>query len=433
MRRNAAKLSAFAAFVLFVLFGGTVGLSCSNGGSPKSGDVKLAVVLPDGTSIGTISYQILKSDASQIAAGSFSVADPKATVSLDVVVPVTPVGDPGDTVKLSATTSTGVSCVGTSAPFPIVAGSNTPVTMTLSCGTGTQPGPTGSIGIVATPVEGDHCPNITSAVVGPGELSVGGSAMVEAVASDADPTETLTYAWAPAANFTAPSAASTSYNCTATGGHSLTLTVTDSHTPTACSTQATLTIKCDSRGSCDTTVFEPPCEASCPQCEFTDTDLGVCFNTSPTGMGTSVDDFGCYGFTDLTDTANCLALLGCLRSTACQNVIHAAGSDYNESSVDFDDGVPCLCNNATTTVTLAACLGQTSWTTGICASQFVAASNNASRKSTPIASLYDPAYPVGVAMNLMTCDIDSAQPIGPMGNPAGTLNCTTNRFCSVPQ
>jgi hypothetical protein len=509
MRRNSLKLTALAAMAFA---GGAVGLNCSKSSNPNSGDVKLAVVLPSGAKLTTINYKILSSSSAQLAGGSFDVSDPNATVSLDIVVPVTPTGDAGDTVNLTATSSTGESCTGTSAAFAVLAGTNPAVTMTLTCGTGSAPGQTGNIGVTATLVEGDVCPSITSAVVGPAETSVGSSAMVIATATGSS---ALTYAWAPAANFTTPGSSGSSYKCLASGLQTFTLTVTDSHNP-PCQTTATLNIKCDSVSTCGNGIIEPgetcdppngttcsaTCQtitgtggtgvagapgtggtgtggvagspgtggvagstglagapgtggtgtggtgtggtgtggtgtggtfaqdnAACVACEGTGTSNGVCFTTSTVdGSGNSVSAVGCDGFTNATDKANCLSLIACLRSTACQNVIHAAGSDYGEAGVNFDDGTPCLCNSATTTVTKNACLGQTSWTTGVCAAQFVAASSNAaSGASTPVMALFDPAFPVGIGMNLMTCDIDTSQP------GSGTPSCTTAATCSVPQ
>ena len=113
---------------------------------------------------------------------------------------MTPTGDAGDEVTLTATDSLGNACTGTSPRFPVVSGTNPAVMMTLTCGTATASTATGNIGVTATVVEGDHCPNITSGVVAPDETSVGGSVNVASTATDAD-NETLTYAWAPAANF----------------------------------------------------------------------------------------------------------------------------------------------------------------------------------------------------------------------------------------
>ncbi len=488
MRRNSLKLTALAAMALA---GGAVGLNCSKSGNPNSGDVKLAVVLPSGSTLTTINYKILSSTSAQLAGGSFNVSDPHATVSLDIVVPVTPAGNPGDTVNLTATSSTGESCTGTSAAFPVLAGTNPAVTMTLTCGTGSAAGQTGNIGITATVVEGDNCPSILSAVVGPDETSVGGSAMVIATASDPDATETLTYAWAPAANFTTPGSAGSSYLCTAPGVQTFTLTVTDSHTPTPCQTVATMTIKCDAVSVCGNGAVElgeqcdPPngttcsstCQtiapatggttgtggtgtggtgtggvagttgaagapatggttgtggtgtggtgtggvagttgaagmsggivedsAACVSCELAGTQAGTCAGTSPAGGGTSAANFGCDGLASATDKANCLALVGCLRGTACQNAIHNATADYGEASTypqPFDDPHPCLCG----TDTLAACVSKTSGWNGVCATQFVTAATGAGQT---IANAYtSPNSPVGLAVNLSICDIDN--------------------------
>ncbi|HLK91620.1 MAG TPA: hypothetical protein VKZ18_17130 [Polyangia bacterium] len=120
-------------------------------------------------------------------------------------------------------------------------------------------------------------------------------------------------------------------------------------------------------------------------------------------------------------------MLACLRSTACQDVIHAAGADYGESGVGFDDGTPCLCNTATATIARRTCLALTTGWPGVCGTQFAAASSNATRTSTPGASLFDTTLPVGIAMNLMTCDIDTSQP------GSGTPSCATAATCNVPQ
>lgn len=259
MRRNSMKLTALAAVALV---GAAAGVNCSKGSTSNSGDVKLAVVLPSGDTISTVTYTILNSGGTAIAGPSpITVTDPRATISLDIVVPVTPAGDAGDRVTLTATaTGTGgvtESCTGTSPAFPVVAGTNTPVMMTLTCGTGTQSNQTGNVGITATLVEGDNCPNINSVVVGPDETSVGSSVSVVAVGSDADASETVSYAWAPAANFVTPTAASTSYRCTVSGTQTFTVTVSDNHLPTPCTTVATLTIKCDMVNTCGNGVIEP--------------------------------------------------------------------------------------------------------------------------------------------------------------------------------
>jgi hypothetical protein len=129
--------------------------------------------------------------------------------------------------------------------------------------------------------------------------------------------------------------------------------------------------------------------------------------------------FGCDSFTSATDKANCLALLQCLRSTACQNIITAATSDYSEAQQHNGDPFPCLCNNATTSITAAACSAASSWN-GVCAAQYVAAE---STQATPdvLGDFYSNASPEGVASNLMSCDIESA------------TKCTSVATCNIPQ
>ncbi len=254
MRRNSVQLTALAGLALL---GGAVGVNCSKSSNPNNGDVKLAVVLPGGVHIDNVTYSVLNSANTTIAGpGTFGVTDPHATISLDIVVPVTPTGDAGDEVTLTATDSLGNSCTGTSPRFQVVSGTNPAVMMTLTCGTATASTSTGNIGVTATVVEGDHCPNITAGVVAPDETSVGGSVNVASTATDADG-ETLTYTWAPAANFLAPGSASTKYTCTTAGTQSFTLTVSDNHTPTACTTVATFTIKCDPVNVCGNGITEP--------------------------------------------------------------------------------------------------------------------------------------------------------------------------------
>src|SRR6201986_2427830 len=100
MIRNSFKLTALAAGAAL---GAATTFSCSKGSNPNAGDVELALVLPGGATISTVNYTILSSTSAQLAAGSINVSDPNATISLDITLPA----GTGDTVALSATTSTG--------------------------------------------------------------------------------------------------------------------------------------------------------------------------------------------------------------------------------------------------------------------------------------------------------------------------------------
>jgi hypothetical protein len=244
-QRGASVEAAVLATV--AILSGIVGVGCSQrSGTPAAGDVRVALVLPSGATITTVAYRILNSSGATIVGpASLSVSDPQATASLDIDVPPTPPGDPGDHVQLNATDSTGDSCSGTSAPFPVVAGSDAAVTMTLTCST---PGNgTGTLGITVNEVQG-QCPVITSAVVSPAESSVGTQVAVGVTATDANSAETLTYVWGPPGNsFLFANTPVSTYTCTSVGTQSISVTVTDS--VNLCSTTATVTVRCDSPSS----------------------------------------------------------------------------------------------------------------------------------------------------------------------------------------
>jgi len=476
MRRNSVKLAALAGLALL---GGAVGVNCSNGSNSKNGgDVKLAVVLPGGVHIDTISYKVQNSANATIAGpGSFSVTDPNATISLDIVVPVTPTGDAGDDVVLTATDSLGNSCTGTSARFPVVAGTNPSVAMTLACGSATSPNPTGNIGVTAMVVEGDHCPNITSGVVAPDQTSVGATANVAATAADADVGETLTYAWAPAANFATPTSAATTYTCLAAGTQTFTLVVTDSHAPTSCSTTATFTIICvgttttgtggtgtggtgtggvstggtagtglagstgtggvSTGGTAGTGVAGSTGTGgvstggttgtggsasigndtvACRTCELQGVTAGDCFNTSPTGQGTSVANFGCEGL-PAASVASCQTLLYCLQGQACKTSIASADASFSEAALLNDSPLPCLCGTAFVTDSTGTahdkCVTATTGFNGPCAAAYAAAANGGSVTG----NFTNNQIAEGVAVNLFTCDIDHP--------------CTSTATCAV--
>jgi hypothetical protein len=253
MIRNSAKLTALAAVALL---GGAVGINCSRGNGPDVGTARLALVI-DGATVSSVSYTVLSSSSATLASGTINVSDPNATVSLDLSLP------PGtaDVVKLTATTSTMLPCTGTSSPFNVVAGQTTNVTLVLTCGGGGQTNTPGSIHVMATVVQGDNCPSIVSSSASPAQTSVGGQISVSALATDPDttltPPDVLTYSWAPAANFAAPNAASTVFNCTAAGTQTLTLTVNDNHVPTACPVSITMAVNCVAVGVCGNGIVEP--------------------------------------------------------------------------------------------------------------------------------------------------------------------------------
>jgi hypothetical protein len=136
----------------------------------------------------------------------------------------------GDIVELAATTDSGGSCTGKSAPFDVVAGAPTSVNLTLVCGDSQPFG----------------CPEIQSWTVTPDQAEVpDGMISATATVTEADATQLLSYSWSATAGvFNDASAATTTYTCTSLGPQSITLTVTEGAPPSACSTTAVFPVGC---------------------------------------------------------------------------------------------------------------------------------------------------------------------------------------------
>ncbi len=246
MIRNSLKLTALTAVVLV---GGAVGLNCSKGSSTDSGNLKIAFAIPGGDQINSVTYKITAtSSGTTLLSGSINTSDPNATPSLDVALPPTAAGAT-DTVLLTATTAAGVACTTAPTTFAVTSGVNTNVMLSMVCGTSVPQTVPGTIDITTTVSTSNSCPSITSAVIAPDQTSVGGTVAVSTTGADPDG-DSLTYAWGPAANFAAPTAASTTYTCTAAGTQTITLAISDGKCN---ATLSTLTIICVGAGTGGTT------------------------------------------------------------------------------------------------------------------------------------------------------------------------------------
>jgi hypothetical protein len=239
MIRNSAKLAVLGALALA---GGAVGLNCSkDSGSSTSGDLKIAFAIPGGTTISQVNYSMTINGAAG-PSGHFDTSDQNASPSFDIALqPST-----NDTITLTATTSTGVSCTtGASAPFNIVSNQPSLVTLTLVCGTGSATSLPGTVDVRASVTTSDNCPNITQVVVAPFQTSVGGTISLSAVASDADAVDVLAYGWtATGGTLASPTGASDTYTCGTAGAQSVTLSVNDNHTGGGCTASITLPVNC---------------------------------------------------------------------------------------------------------------------------------------------------------------------------------------------
>jgi hypothetical protein len=418
MIRNSLKLTALAAVALV---GGAVGLNCSKGSGTDSGSLKIAFAVPPGDSINSVTYKITAtSSGTTLVAGTINTSDPNSTPSLDVALQPTAAGAT-DTVLLTATTANGVACTTGAVTFTVTSGANTNVMLSMVCGTSVPQTVPGTVDITTTVSSSNSCPDITSAVVAPEQTSVGGTVAVSTTGFDPDG-NSLTYAWGPAANFAAPTSASTVYTCTTAGVQPITLAISDG----MCKATVTLQITCVGASATGGTTGAAGAPATggtpgtggvvatggtpgtggstvdpvaCASCEFNDS-ANFCSGTTSSGNLDTVADFGCNSLTG-NDVTTCQNLVMCLRGTACQAAITGATPDYAEAGSNFDDPHPCLCGN----VSLVTCLGATTWT-GPCQAQYVAAANGGSVFN----NFGNQASPVGLANNLMTCDVDSTVP-----------------------
>jgi hypothetical protein len=222
----------------FILLTALGAAACGETAAPEDmGQLNLSVVLPDGGEIRAVDWAIHASTGAVILQGTINTSNPKALPGFVAGLPAAT----GDTLTMSATTTTGVSCTGTSAPFDVVAGATANVAVNITCNSVTPDAGTGIIIAHGTVVAGDSCPTLTSSLVSPQTTAIVDPISVLATASDADGTDTLTYAWsATAGTFTSAASATTQYHCPATAGmQTLTVTITDNHAPTPCATVVT--------------------------------------------------------------------------------------------------------------------------------------------------------------------------------------------------
>jgi hypothetical protein len=217
------------ALVTLVLVGCTTGSILEN---EPVGEVKLALSLPDGTAVNSVAWKILSASNTVIVSGTLNTAG-SHTPSFIASLPAAT----GDKVNMTATTTAGVSCAGTSAPFNVVVGQSVSVAVNILCeGTVADAG-IGSVVVSGTVVAGDHCPTLTAWLIAPQQSAAADPIDVTITAADSDVGDTLTYAWtATAGTFASPTAATTQYTCAATGPQTLSVAVTDSHAPTPCTT-----------------------------------------------------------------------------------------------------------------------------------------------------------------------------------------------------
>lgn len=217
--------------------------SAANSGV-KGGSIQFALALPDGSSISSVAYKVFSSTGTIVASGSVNTTGGRTPSFITSLAAAT-----GDTVSLTAVTSTGDTCTGTSAPFNVVSGGLATVAVDLLCGNvpSSDAGTLGSLVVTAKLVPGDNCPMLAGWFITPQETMGASPVDVAVMATDSDSGDTLTYAWtATSGSFANATAAGTQYTCATTGPQTLSVTVSDNHAPTACTTQITFpAVSCD--------------------------------------------------------------------------------------------------------------------------------------------------------------------------------------------
>jgi hypothetical protein len=282
---------------------------------------------------------------------------------------------------MSATISAGVVCRGLSSAFDVTAGGTAAVMVTLVCSGGPTVSSSGSVVGTGTFADGNFCPVLTTWVASPLRTSAGGGRIdVSAAAVDANPGETVSYAWtaSPAGSFVAASSPTTQYVCNADGPQTLTLTATDSHSP-PCSVAVTIPVTCAGEtGRCTA------CEMRSPSC-------------IPELVTVPNQPFwGCDGFAGAArDT--CLRLLSCVRGNGAEGIC----LEQSAPGGPPDDPTACLCGlrDASDCITMGAPPDAP------CATEYAAAA--AGFPGSVFLQFNDPSSPVGIADNLAACDVDS--------------------------
>jgi hypothetical protein len=214
------KLLALTALSAAVALG-----ACSKSNEPTDhGSLNVALVVPGGYTVNSVSYTVNATGGAVITTGTVDVGAAGSSLSFFLELPP----GTGDTITLTATSTSGITFTGTSTPFNVVSGQTTLVSVTLTNTLGGAAGASGSISVTGTIVPASRV-SITSLSVSPLQVAIGTPVSLTVAASDANTVDTLTYAWTatPDGAFAAPSATSTTYTGSTVGTKTLTITVTD--------------------------------------------------------------------------------------------------------------------------------------------------------------------------------------------------------------
>lgn len=225
MRKVAHDLALFSV----VAFVGILGTACSNARDPNAGTVALALLSAPGVSITQVQWRI--HNPALLSTELTGTVDTSRSGSLQFVVGGLPAGG-GYSIQVTATTSTGVGCVG-SAAFSVTARSTVNVSLDLVCTeTSVDAGALGSVSINGQVSVVNPCAAVTALSASPSSVEVGGAINLSAQGINSAGTGTDVFlSWAITGGTAAASLAnanSPSPTLTCTSAGTVTATVTAS-------------------------------------------------------------------------------------------------------------------------------------------------------------------------------------------------------------
>ena len=222
----AARLRTLFVAGLLVVGGG----GCSGGAAPADdGLLRVVLVVQEGYLVRSVHDEVDSSSGAVIERADVGLPGGAAGTLFQLELPP---GD-GDTILVTATSTSGVALSGTSKPFDIKPRWTTVVTVALPGASADAGAPPGKIEVTGTIVPGAGAPVIDFLAVSPLDVAVGSPITVSVTASDPEVGDSLSYAWtaAPDGLFAAVSSPSTTYSSSTTGTKVLTITVSDHQTP----------------------------------------------------------------------------------------------------------------------------------------------------------------------------------------------------------
>lgn len=198
----------------------------------------VAIVLPAGSGIVAAAWTVWSSSNHAVASGTVSAIDPTTSASFGVQLPV----GSGDRVQMTATTTSGLTCSGTSDPFDVVEGRPLSVSIALACSSNAAAADLASVTLTRPSAPNETCPVIGGYSIGSeGAATANSRFLVSISVTDPDAGDVLTYAWsATAGTFSGAGAPSAEYTCSGSGYPTVSVAVSDNHAPTACILLVTL-------------------------------------------------------------------------------------------------------------------------------------------------------------------------------------------------